>query len=263
MSRPQYLFKFKSIDTAIDLCRFEQILCDNVIFLPNKEMLNDPLESMTYRITLCHAGGSYITDHGHEDSYVTEAKNQYRILSLSRSIHSPLMWAHYANNYTGACLIFSGDKTFSKAKKVKYTNQARYLDEGDFEEIDDVALDSLFEKMKDWSYEKEWRYIEKEKPGLIHFNREELVGVVVGHNMPQEIRKTISERCEEWSIPCFCTSVLLYDSKIIFFPENMGKAEFEFWSMRDRIREEYSSEVFDLFAKLNKKQMKKWERMLR
>ena len=43
----------------------------------------------------------------------------------------------------------------------------------------------------------------------------------------------------------------------------MGKAEFEFWSMRDRIREEYSSEVFDLFAKLNKKQMKKWERMLR
>ncbi len=257
---PKYLYKFKPMKSAIDMCRFEQILCDSCIYMPNIHKLNDPLESMTYKITLGIAGGSYTTSCGHEHPIVADAKNRYRVLSLSKDIHSPLMWAHYADDYTGICFIFSSKKTFTKAKQVQYTNQAKYLDEGDFVELDDVAYESLFEKRKDWAYEKEWRLVEKSEPGLLHFDKDELIGIVVGHKMPQEMSAMINKKCTERRVPCFTTSVLQYDSQIVFFPIDLETGDFyEFGYLRDEVKANYTAHTYKLFAELNRKQMEKWK----
>lgn len=241
------------------MCRFEQTLLENCIFMPSISMLNDPLESMTYKITLGVAGGGYTSSCGHEHPIVTDAKNKYRVLSLSKDIHSPLMWAHYANDYTGICIIFYAGKTFERAKQVHYTNRAIFFDEGDFEELDDVAYESLFEKMKDWRYEKEWRLVEKAEPGLLYYNEDELVGIVVGHRMPREMSMMINTKCAKKNIPCFSTSVLQYDSQIIFYPTNMEAPYFDFCSIRDEVKENYSAKIYRLFAELNRKQMQKWK----
>ena len=259
MADIKFLYKFKPINTAIDLCRFEKTISENCIYMPNIEMLNDPLESMTYKISLGVAGGGYTSSCGHEHPIVSDAKNKYRILSLTEDIHSPLMWAHYGYNYTGICLIYSTNKTFSEAIKVNYTDQARYLDEGDFDELDDVACDSLKEKMMDWSYEKEWRLIQKEEPGYLYYGYEELIGVVVGRKMHQEIKNVINGWCIARETPCLCTDVLQYDSQIYFYPADMENPDFEFGYIRNTVKKEYPADMFKLFAYLNRKQMEKWK----
>ncbi len=259
MSEERYFYKFKSIITALDLCRLEKTLSENCIYMPNIEKLNDPLESMTYKISMGVAGGGYTSDCGREHPIVSDAKNKYRVLSLSEDIHSPLMWAHYANNYSGICLIYSRDKTFSGAIKLSYTDQPKYLNEGDFEELDDVAFESLKEKMLDWSYEKEWRLIQKEEPGYLFYGYDELIGVVVGRNMHKEMIKTIARWCASRKTPCFCTDVLQYDSQIIFFPADLEDPDFDFGLLRNDVKNNYPEGVYDLFAYLNSDQMKKWE----
>ena len=70
---------------------------------------------------------------------------------FSASWHSPVIWAHYADNHQGLCLGF--DVPDSKAKAVKYISAPYVPTKVDIEMVDRL----LFTKYDHWKYEDEIR----------------------------------------------------------------------------------------------------------
>lgn len=89
-------------------------------------------------------------------------RDEIAITCFSEVNDSKLMWAHYANSYSGFCIEYdfakSGDITFQKGiGKVIYTDK-RPIEEV-FENNVEYENRILCTKAECWSYEKEWRSI--------------------------------------------------------------------------------------------------------
>ena len=254
VKKPDQLYKFKRIREEEDLKRIEKQILESNVFFSKPSELNDPFESLTYKIQLHVTGVGYINSCGYERSEVTTARDKFRVFSLTDNIHSPLMWAHYANEYCGCCLIYRSDNTLSSVKKVHYTKKEKIVNEDEFPngDIDRVLFKSLFYKMSDWSYESEWRIVNKQDNALVQLNPNELIGVVVGHNLPLSTRMGINQLCLERELPCLCTRIMQYKSEIMFFPMGMKEPDVEFENVIQETKDKYPY-CNELFQYLNSK----------
>jgi hypothetical protein len=105
-----------------------------------------------------------------------------------------LMWAHYAEKYTGFCLEFStNNELFKKARKVDYVENMPKLNiKKIFADGDRGEMMNLFcTKSKAWRYEKEWRVLHGEAGTAYIYPTEALTGVYFGPNMAFEIIEII------------------------------------------------------------------------
>lgn len=254
MKRPEQLYKFKSIKEEKDIKRIEEQIINTNVYLSKPSELNDPFESLTYKIRLFVTGGDYINSCGYERPEVTTARDRFRVFSLTDNIHSPLMWAHYANEYKGCCLIYRSDDTLSSVKKVHYTKNEKIVNEDEFPngDIDRILYKSLFYKMSDWAYEREWRIVKKQDGALVQLNPNELIGVVVGHNLSLSTRMGINQLCLERELPCFCTRIMQYKSELMFFPTGMKEPDVELESVIQSTKDQYSY-CYEMFQFLNSK----------
>ncbi|MDN2662648.1 DUF2971 domain-containing protein [Psychromonas sp. 14N.309.X.WAT.B.A12] len=105
-----------------------------------------------------------------------------------------LMWAHYADKYTGFCLEFSTNhELFERARKVDYVENIPLLNiksiyaDGDRDEM----MNLFCTKSKSWAYEKEWRVIHSDAGTAYTYPPEILTGVYFGPNMPFEMLEII------------------------------------------------------------------------
>ena len=145
-----------------------------------REILNDPLEGMAVPIELGISGSGIYASLGLLHPFVEEKINQYRILSLSANARSPLMWAHYANNYAGVCFEFELDINLNNIHKVSYIDhQFDTLYEPSDDEFYKAIEKSLVFKSKNWSYEEEYRLITKENKQFL--DNIKLTGIIIGH----------------------------------------------------------------------------------
>ena len=219
---PFELYKYKPILSLTDLERILQIINNYEIYVPSYHQLNDPLESAGVYISLAVAGAGYQAAMGEIGSAVEGYLSQYRILSFSSVPNSPLMWAHYANDYGGCCLIFRTQDTFNEVLPVVYTDIQMNIGEDELVQgkcdLDDAAHDSFLFKKKDWAYENEWRLIQKEKAGLLTYKQDELAGVLIGHKLSEKMSNQIITSCENQGIPCLKTKPAPSFSKIKFIP---------------------------------------------
>ena len=92
---PKLLFKYKSVAQTLDFDRLCEGLKNNWLFFPTIAQLNDSLEGRGTRI-LC----------SDTEVYETPVADKYRVLSLSATCFSPVMWSHYADNRKGVALGF-------------------------------------------------------------------------------------------------------------------------------------------------------------
>ena len=175
---PFELYKYKPILSLTDLERILQIINNHEIYMPSYHQLNDPLESAGVYISLEVSGAGYQADMGEIGSAVEGYLSQYRILSFSSVPNSPLMWAHYANDYGGCCLIFRTQDTFNEVLPVVYTDIQMNIGEDELVQgkcdLDDAAHDSFLFKKKDWAYENEWRLIQKKEAGFLTYKQDEI-----------------------------------------------------------------------------------------
>lgn len=89
-----------------------------------------------------------------------EYVNKYGVLCFSQNFESPLMWAHYADSHRGVCLGF--DVPAEELDEVNYESKRLVADvEGNLQSTDLWRF--LTTKFKQWSYEKESRWIIKWK----------------------------------------------------------------------------------------------------
>lgn len=189
---PQHLYKYVSLTTAVQISRLFDILMSHRLYFPRYTELNDPLEGAAIDIPVGgYAGSSIYKQEDREDPFIGGLKAQYRILSLSDDPCSPQLWAHYAGNYTGACLCFRTDGKFSSAKKVQYfqrkpkpkTETMENQLEPSVEDCKKMVYSNWFLKQKGWEYEREWRIVEESTSNYFDYNPGELVGIILGTNL--------------------------------------------------------------------------------
>lgn len=195
---PKLLYKYLSVADIEHLIRLRDIIVNNHIYFPRYNTLNDPLEGAAIDIHISgYAGHSMYFQSDVEDPFVKSYKEEYRILSLAESPINPQLWAHYGANYAGACLCFSTEGSFSLAQKMRYFDEkpTRNIDDStdDFDDeiIDELVHEGLLMKQKGWSYEEEWRILQKSSNDFFCFNRQDLVGIIVGYKMPSEIQNIV------------------------------------------------------------------------
>lgn len=136
-----------------------------------------------------------------------------KVLCLSSTGISAPMWAHYAENRTGAALKFVGKKSldslFLAAKPVQYIeaippliSEQAFIDwmsaRVALDEHSDTMLGHfIYSKMADWSYEKEWRLVAGNgwapdaEIEYVRFNAQELEEIIIGTMTPTEVRRSI------------------------------------------------------------------------
>ena len=199
-SIPPFLFKYKSVHSAIDLDRLLDIINNSHIYMPTYEKLNDPLEGTNTRLL---SVAEEIRD---------EERKKWQILALSEDCLLPTLWAYYSGNYTGVCLGFKThsflDNEEGEIEKVKYVDGQQFFTSD--EQMD--LKEDLTIKNECWSYEKEWRIIRKacfdvEKNitnSYFVFPPEDMVHILIGYKMPgnviNAIEKCIPETTQLWIV---------------------------------------------------------------
>lgn len=114
--------------------------------------LNDPFEQTAYDIS----DRDVRKVHKKE---IDKFAQKMGLICLSKTRHSPAMWAHYTDNHEGACLEI--ETTFDHIFKVKYQSNKLFSGLTLRTFSDHVNRDNIKKvwgtKSKNWSYEKEWR----------------------------------------------------------------------------------------------------------
>ena len=184
------LYKYKSLPHKKELTAEEKeqleyckdILLNHRLFMAPRETLNDPFEGMAIPISLSICGSGSFGSLGLPHPLVEDRMNQYRILSLSANPKNPIMWAHYANNYSGVCFEFEFNNNFENIHKVSYIeHQYDTIYDPTEEEFRRAIEKSLLRKSKNWSYEEEYRIISKSNESFFHFDQSELTGIIIGN----------------------------------------------------------------------------------
>lgn len=232
---PKYICKYKPIcfkevhfqtlqdeylknDVDFDNSTFNyisEILEEHKMFCPDRELLNDPFEALNFCLFgSSSAGDNLLSANGELPYFLMDMLKPYRILSLTDQIDSPLMWGLYANNYNGVCIGLSTEGTFRNIKKVSYIE-----DEGqeiiwsyDVEK-DKKIKESFYKKYHYWENESEYRIVQNQK--YIVFQPEEILFVVIGHNVSNKYKKRLIEICEQQNIQVYRTYLNRVDRKIM------------------------------------------------
>lgn len=131
-----------------------------------------------------------------------------KITCFSENNDNILMWAHYAKNHTGFCIEY--DLTLPQFSDfvqdlypVFYTNKPykHFENETDLYSYSFLLL-TFLTKYKDWSYEKEWRFIKiRGKSSFVKMPAAPSC-VYIGTKIEPENQKLISELCRIHKIPC-------------------------------------------------------------
>jgi hypothetical protein len=110
------------------------------------------------------------------------------VLSLTSKNDCPLMFAHYAANYQGIVLEFDTEKDgeLAKLRKVEYYPQRPKIT---MENISDI----IYIKAPDWSYELEYRLIQKTGNKAYQFNSKALSGVIFGYRTNSDNRRLVQD----------------------------------------------------------------------
>lgn len=138
-----------------------------------------------------------------------QARNTFRncfgVLCMSEAPVNILMWSHYANNHKGIVYEFFRDSLFPhqpelKPIKVTYEECNTYplLDYTKHGEDNKKQLVSeLLTKAQDWSYEKEYRYIDLAFNGNKAFNKDALRSIVFGVKTEESEKRHLRELCQQ------------------------------------------------------------------
>lgn len=146
------------------------------------------------------------------DKLLTDLGSNLICLSLSESMNSPPMWAHYAGNATGFAIALKTDNpSFHRGENLERQglHQIQYFD-GRIGEVMEDPYAAFISKQADWSYEKEWRlYLKSDEASdilevgseqihLVEFPSDAIHRVILGprasESLETEIKNIISTR---------------------------------------------------------------------
>ena len=208
----KYLYKYKKIESAIDLTRILDIINKKRIYLPKYNELNDPYESFMNIIHTGDAGSSLLFNAGERRNHVNDLFKQFGILSLTSNCRNPVMWTMYTNYYEGTCIGF---ENLSSAKKVKYREENEKTEIINIEDPkfnQQSIIDTLMLKYDIWKYEDEYRIISNQKYLDVKDN---IKFIIIGQKLNKQIKELIKDECIRNDIEVYETYINSTCNKII------------------------------------------------
>lgn len=158
--------------------------------------LNDPMEGR-FAYTFDEVRGK---DCLEKMDHIIREKCQIKICSLSRTFDSLLLWAHYAEGFTGVAIEIDLPDNNNSIKPVTYERGFAKITQDDFNirNPDELADMVLLHKNHVWRYENETRIRQREE----WFNLENSIkSVIVGHRIKPVLLQTLKIVCEKKCIP--------------------------------------------------------------
>jgi len=145
-------YKFRSVE---NLHFVVDILFNKRLYCPRADQLNDIREGNHLRVGNDQGRELQVIEYG---DAVSRQLNGLRVCALTKSFDSHLLWAHYANAYSG--LAIEVDVDDADVTPVTYGDDFIYLAQL-MESLspEAAARHALARKYKDWSYEGEVRLI--------------------------------------------------------------------------------------------------------
>lgn len=157
-STPIYLYRYRAItDHTIE--RELAAISDSYIYCPRFSDMNDPMEG-AHRFSI----GSILRGSRETQDNVAVARERLGIASLSEVHDHEPMWAHYAGNFSGICIMFSTKKLLAALNndidliRMAYSEKPPTLLANRTSVVEKAKL-TLATKTVRWSSEREWRVI--------------------------------------------------------------------------------------------------------
>lgn len=208
--RPRYLYKYRSIESAI------AFLKNSSIYFSNYKEFNDPFESACkkkldftpkeYFDAFQRVGKNFFASaikaeeirFGYVDGKDLLKRSTEEILKgfayfcMAKEPDNILMWSHYADSHKGVCFKFDllqDLDTFLITVPVDYNSE--------YPEFDTLngnpGVNIITRKSSDWAYEHEHRTIKIRAHGLHTIKKDVLVEVIFGCRTSEEDKKRIRE----------------------------------------------------------------------
>lgn len=183
----EVLYKYRSLQ-ALEF--FLDILLNKRLYASPYNQLNDPMEGVfTYK--------------PHDSlrpfvNYMTQAKQELKICSLSQTSVNTLLWAYYADSNRGVAVGIKRPETSARVidvKKIEYTNSLDFVPFDD-SDPDSAARRVLSKKMTPWQHEEEVRVF-----SYTDFIPVEIVSVHLGYQVSPEqeslVTSLVEQLCDE------------------------------------------------------------------
>jgi len=182
-------YKFRPPENAAFIFH---ILINKRLFCASWQSLNDPMEGFfKWRYPRQEPEALKIVKG------IKGRKKKYRVCSLCQTFDSHLLWAHYANGFTGAAIEVNLPDDISDIKKVNYGDMYPLFELDETTDTDRTARDILFSKYEEWRHEQEVRIICNNE----HFSlREGVSRVIVGHRMHTALQNSLEIICDREGI---------------------------------------------------------------
>lgn len=177
-------YKYRDTSNIIWLL---DILIRNRLYACTCEKLNDPME------------GKFLYS-GVSNNYkkrIKEKLDKMMICSLSASYDNGLLWTHYANQHTGCCIEVEVTAKSWEMKGISYSRNLPNIDETNYPKDEDAIDSILFQKSKDWDYEKEIRFVKEKGINIKPYLSVKVRKVYLGIRMERTIKSFLKNFVEE------------------------------------------------------------------
>lgn len=209
---PKKFYKYRSLAADVDRDRLADIIMNNRMWLAAPITFNDPFDCFPtvtmdapdsvrrayfqnvlrrrriplvdrLRIQRQVMARDPVVIAAEMQKSTDEMMREVGVLSLAVSGQNVLMWSHYGDSHQGVCLQYTDflneRSPLISALPVTYSRERPLL------EVSSSAPEKLLElmflrKADYWSYEQEWRIIERKGPGYQQIPALELAAVILG-----------------------------------------------------------------------------------
>jgi hypothetical protein len=159
----------------------------------------------------CYIGRELTDEYKNEiyqfKGHVEENLRAVGVFSVSEEHANTTMWSHYGASHTGICIGYFTDKLFPKNNLKDLIHRVNYKKSDeircnayelfadcccnqDSETYFNIVNTLMSTKSIDWSYEKEWRFI-NEREGGIHIGQDSIHSIYFGMRTKPEEKSTI------------------------------------------------------------------------
>jgi hypothetical protein len=143
---------------------------------------------------------------------IDENLRQLRVCSLTCTPDNPLLWAYYAEGFSG--VVIEIDLPDRDLSRVEYSSGATKLPRQPTIGAEKDARAAAVNKLGHWQHEKEWRILSSEQ--YYRFDSSKLLRVVIGPRTPEVVVETLRLICEKKDIKI--EQILLHPSGSMYLP---------------------------------------------
>lgn len=221
MNRPETAYRFirlKNVD------RLQETFIESSLYFAKPSQFNDPFEFKPKRMTIDGSDLEESLLRKYVDpnlnlfyqAVCTELDN-FGVCSFSEKHDNVLMWSHYSENHSGACLGFDTKNEFFKTlQPVDYKSERHDIDLENWKK-EDIVFKVMLRKLRSWCYEKEWRLIRKPGKELVPFSPDMLKSVIFGARCPETRIKLVKTLIGSRKVNFYKAEIDKYEYKLNIF----------------------------------------------